>query len=201
MDLGSNSLGWFVTYLEKRGERYEPIGLGPGGVRIFPDGRDPQSGTSNAVERRMARGARKRRDRFVDRRKRLIAALIKYGLLPDDARQRKALETLDPYALRKAALTDPLPAHHVGRALFHLNQRRGFQSNRKTDSKQSEDGAIKQAASKLDAAMKEENASTLGDFFADMHLRESYETRQKAIRAELARLGKDHLTGNARKKA
>ncbi|WP_416193873.1 type II CRISPR RNA-guided endonuclease Cas9 [Nitrobacter sp. TKz-YC01] len=201
LDLGSNSLGWFVTYLEKRGDRYEPIGLGPGGVRIFPDGRDPQSGTSNAVDRRMARGARKRRDRFVDRRKRLIAALIKYGLLPDDARQRKALETLDPYALRKAALTDPLPAHHVGRALFHLNQRRGFQSNRKTDSKQSEDGAIKQAASKLDAAMKEANASTLGAFFADMHLRESYETRRKAIRAELVRLGKDHLTGNARKKA
>lgn len=200
LDLGSNSLGWFVTYLEKRGERYEPVGLGPGGVRIFPDGRDPQSGMSNAVDRRMARGARKRRDRFVDRRKKLIAALIKHGLLPDDARPRKALETLDPYALRKAALTDALPAHHVGRALFHLNQRRGFQSNRKTDSKQNEDGAIKQAASKLDAAMKEANASTLGAFFADMHLRQSYEERRKAIRAELVRLGKDHLTGNARKK-
>jgi CRISPR-associated endonuclease Csn1 len=60
LDLGSNSLGWFVTYLEKRGDRYEPVALGPGGVRIFPDGRDPQSGTSNAVDRRMARGARKR---------------------------------------------------------------------------------------------------------------------------------------------
>lgn len=200
LDLGSNSLGWFVTYLEKRGDRYEPVALGPGGVRIFPDGRDPQSGTSNAVDRRMARGARKRRDRFVERRKDLIAALVKYDLLPDDARARKALETLDPYALRRAALTDALPPHHVGRALFHLNQRRGFQSNRKTDSKQSEDGAIKQAASRLDVAMKEENAGTLGAFLADKHLSAPYEERQKAIRAELARLGKDHLTGNARKK-
>ncbi|ABE63603.1 conserved hypothetical protein [Nitrobacter hamburgensis X14] len=171
LDLGSNSLGWFVTHLEKRGDRYEPVALDPGGVRIFPDGRDPQSGMSNAVDRRMARGARKRRDRFVD-----------------------------PYALRKAALTNALPAHRVGRAIFHLNQRRGFQSNRKTDRKQSEDGAIKQAASKLKARMHEEAAPTLGAFFADMHLRKSYDDQQTAIRAELVRLGKDHLTGNARKK-
>jgi CRISPR-associated endonuclease Csn1 len=201
LDLGSNSLGWFVAYLEKHGDRYEPVALGPGGVRIFPDGRDPQSGTSNAVDRRMARGARKRRDRFVERRKDLIAALIKHSLLPADARERKALGKFDPYALRKAALTDALPAHHVGRALFHLNQRRGFQSNRKTDSKQSEDGAIKQAASKLEAAMREENAGTLGAFLADKHLSAPYEVRQKAMRAELVRLEKDHLTGNARKKA
>lgn len=201
LDLGSNSLGWFVTYLEKRGERYEPVRLGPGGVRIFPDGRDPQSGMSNALDRRLARGARKRRDRFVERRRELIAALIKHGLFPDDARERRALEILDPYALRRAALTDALPAHHVGRALFHLSQRRGFQSNRKTDSKQSEDGAIKQAASKLQARMDEEGAPTLGAFFAEMHLRRSYQDRQAAIRAELVRLGKDHLTGNARKKA
>lgn len=200
LDLGSNSLGWFVTQLEKRGDRYEPVALGPGGVRIFPDGRDPQSKASNAVDRRMARSARKRRDRFVERRKALIASLIKYDLLPSDARECKALEALDPYALRKAALADALPPHHVGRALFHLNQRRGFQSNRKTDSKQSEDGAIKQAASKLDAAMKEGNADTLGAFLADKHLSASYLERQKAIRAELVRLGKDHLTGNARKK-
>src|SRR5690606_23455220 len=118
LDLGSNSLGWFVTYLDKRGDRYEPVALGPGGVRIFPDGRDPQSGMSNAVDRRMARGARKRRDRFVERRKDLISALVKYNLFPNDSRERRALERLNPYALRKAALTDILPAHHVGRALF-----------------------------------------------------------------------------------
>ncbi len=200
LDLGSNSLGWFVTYLESRGGRFEPVGLGPGGVRIFPDGRDPQSKASNAVDRRMARGARKRRDRFVQRRKELIAALIKHGLLPADARERKALETLDPYLIRKTALTSALPAHHIGRSLFHLNQRRGFQSNRKTDSKESEGGAIKQAASKLDAAMKEENAATLGVFLADKHLSATYAERQEAIRAELVKLGKDHLTGNARKK-
>ena len=201
LDLGSNSLGWFVAHLEKRGDRYEPVALGRGGVRIFPDGRDPQSKMSNAVDRRMARGARKRRDRFVQRRKDLIEALIRHGLMPDDETARKQLETLDPYGLRKAGLTDALPAHHVGRALFHLNQRRGFQSNRKTDAKDSEGGAIKQAASKLAAAIEDSGAKTLGGFLADRHLSEDHAGRQAAIRAELARLGKDHLTGNARKKA
>jgi CRISPR-associated endonuclease Csn1 len=200
LDLGSNSLGWYVTHLEKRGDRLEPFALGPGGVRIFPDGRDPQSKASNAVDRRMARGARKRRDRFVQRRKDLMAALIGYGLMPVDARERKALEALDPYALRKTAIKHALPAHHVGRALFHLNQRRGFQSNRKTDAKESEDGAIKQAASRLAQAIQDERAKTLGEFLADKHGSASYEERQTTIRAELVKLGKDHLTGNARKK-
>lgn len=200
LDLGSNSLGWFVIVLEEHGDRLAPVALGPGGVRIFPDGRDPQSKASNAVDRRMARGARKRRDRFVQRRKDLISALIAHGLLPADAGERKRLETLDPYELRQNALTQALPADHVGRALFHLNQRRGFQSNRKTDSKESEGGAIKQAASKLEVAMKQDNAATLGAFLADRHVSAAYAERQEAIRAELVRLGKDHLTGNARKK-
>ncbi len=200
LDLGSNSLGWFVVDLEKKGDRLEPIKLGPGGVRIFPDGRNPQSKASNAVDRRMARGARKRRDRFVQRRTDLMAALVLHGLMPADASARKALEGLDPYALRKSAIKDALLAHHVGRAIFHLNQRRGFQSNRKTDGKESEDGAIKQAASRLTEAMKEEDAATLGVFLADKHLSASYGERQTAIRAELVKLGKDHLTGNARKK-
>ncbi|MGO3934493.1 type II CRISPR RNA-guided endonuclease Cas9 [Rhodopseudomonas pseudopalustris] len=202
LDLGSNSLGWFVTYLERRGERYEPISLGPGGVRIFPDGRNPQSKASNAVNRRMARGARKRRDRFVERRKQLMEALARHGLMPADAASRKAIATLDPYALRAKALVDALPAHHVGRALFHLNQRRGFLSNRKTDNKKNgEDGAIKQAASRLRDSMVSEKAPTLGVFFASKHLSKEYAERQDAVRAELKRTGKDHLTGNARKKA
>src|SRR5215471_15562140 len=80
LDLGSNSLGWFIVWLERAGDRHKPIGLGPGGVRVFPDGRDPQSGTSNAVDRRTARSARRRRDRCVDRRTRLMEELIRHDL-------------------------------------------------------------------------------------------------------------------------
>jgi CRISPR-associated endonuclease Csn1 len=199
LDLGSNSAGWFVVWLEKRGDRYEAVGLGPGGVRIFPDGRDPQSGTSNAVDRRMARSAHKRRDRFLQRQRGLIKALTKHGLFPADTAARKALERLDPYALRASALADALPAHHVGRALFHVNQRRGFLSNRKAERKKdSENGAIKLGEERLKEAMGEKK---LGQFLAEKHLPDALAQRQEVIRTELKRLSKDHLTGNARKKA
>ena len=51
LDLGTNSIGWFMVWLDEEGR---PSGLGPGGVRVFPDGRDPKSGISNAADRRDA---------------------------------------------------------------------------------------------------------------------------------------------------
>ncbi|MCZ7643164.1 MAG: type II CRISPR RNA-guided endonuclease Cas9 [Pseudorhodoplanes sp.] len=185
LDLGTNSLGWFLVWLDRPSERWRPIGLGPGGVRVFPDGRDPQSKTSNAVDRRMARGARKRRDRFADRyfgrRTELLNALVRHGLMPTDEKDRKVLETLDPYELRAKALDGPRPAHHVGRALFHLNQRRGFLSNRKAEKKEDNKGAIKQASTKLKEAMQAESARTLGEFLWHRHQkRESVRARNVA---------------------
>jgi CRISPR-associated endonuclease Csn1 len=166
LDLGSNSLGWFVVWLDEKGR---PAALGPGGVRVYADGRDPQSKASNAVQRRIARGARRRRDRYLRRRHRLMQLLIKYGLMPEDRAARKALESLDPYELRATALDFPLPAHHVGRALFHLNQRRGFLSNRKTEGKDREAGAIREGIGKLQAAMEASGARTLGEFLYGRH--------------------------------
>jgi CRISPR-associated endonuclease Csn1 len=166
LDVGSNSLGWFVAWLDDKGE---PIGLGPGGVRIYPDGRDPKSKESNAADRRVARGMRRRRDRYLKRRTNLMSLLIAHGLMPADESVRKALEALDPYELRANALDDALPAHHVGRALFHLNQRRGFLSNRKTEKGDNESGAIKLAASKLQELMHASGARTLGEFFHGRH--------------------------------
>src|SRR5581483_7900263 len=45
----------------------------------------------------------------------------------------------------------------------------GFLSNRKTEKKDSESGAIKVAASKLQQAMQDSGARTLGEFFANRH--------------------------------
>lgn len=166
IDAGSNSLGWFIIWLEADGDKkWKPVSLGPGGVRVFPDGRDPQSGTSNAVDRRDARSARRRRDRFLQRRQQLMDSLVTHGLMPATEAERKALEALDPYELRAKAIDGALPAAHVGRALFHLNQRRGFLSNRKAERKEDDKGAIKQGETKLKAKMREENARTLGEFF------------------------------------
>lgn len=162
LDVGSNSLGWFVVWLDEKGT---PTELGSGGVRIYPDGRDPKSKTSNAVDRRMARGARRRRDRYLKRRSLLISLLVQHGLMPNDMEARKALENLDPYELRAKALDETLRAEQIGRALFHLNQRRGFLSNRKTEKKDNESGAIKQAAGKLQELMQTAGARTLGEYF------------------------------------
>lgn len=204
LDLGTNSLGWFMVWLKRDQDgRFHPLELGAGGVRVFPDGRDPQSGTSNAVDRRTARSARRRRDRFADRyfgrRSELIKTLVRHGLMPEDAQERAALAALDPYELRSKALAGPLPTHHVGRAIFHLDQRRGFLSNRKTDKKDKDDGAIKQAVTRLKQAMGED---TLGQFLSKRHAKSpDTQARQVAVRAELERLGKSRLTGNQRKKA
>ena len=73
-----------------------------------------------------------------------------------------------PYLLRSRALSERLEPYEIGRALFHLNQRRGFLSNRKTERKQKpgEEGKIASGAKLLDQAMAEAGADTLGQFLA-----------------------------------
>lgn len=61
-----------------------------------------------------------------------------------------------------------MPLTHLGRALFHLNQRRGFKSNRKTDRGDNESGKIKDAVARLDQAMMAKGARSYGEF---LHLR------------------------------
>lgn len=174
LDVGSNSIGWFMVKLN---DDNDPIGLGPGGVRIFPDGRDPKTQASNAAERRVARGGRRRRDRYLERRDALMRALIEHGLMPQDVPTQKKIEGEDPYELRARGVAQELPLHHLGRALFHLNQRRGFKSNRKSDGANDEKGAIKEASARLREAMKDASTDeheskgpiTLGVFLNQMH--------------------------------
>ncbi len=177
LDLGTNSLGWCVFDL-KKGEdgRQHPAGIRRMGVRIFTDGRDPQSGASLAQERRGPRGARRRRDRYLDRRAALLKALIQHGLMPADPGERKKLEDIDPWRLRTEGLDRVLSLHELGRAIFHLNQRRGFKSNRKaergSDDKEAKDAQdMKAAAKKLDAVIgpDKENARTLGEYLYKQH--------------------------------
>ncbi len=172
LDLGTNSIGWAAVNLDENGE---PCGVLDMGVRIFPDGRDEQSKTSNAVARRTARGARRRRDRYLDRRKRLMDALVEFGLMPKDAEERKGLERLDPYVLRALALDQPLQPFELGRALFHLNQRRGFKSNRKTEGGDDpEKTRLSERIGDLRRSIEESRARTLGEFLAQRH--ENHET-------------------------
>lgn len=136
IDLGTTSLGWAVYRLNND---HAPVALIRAGVRIFSDGREAAKnggvGAPLAVQRRMARGLRRRRDRMLRRKARMMRQLVDFGFFPKDLKARKALEKQypNPYELRAAGMERELKPEEFGRALFHLNQRRGFKSNRKLD--------------------------------------------------------------------
>lgn len=158
-DLGTNSLGWAALQLDASGK---PEAIIAAGSRIFSDGRDPKSGASLAVDRRDARAMRRRRDRFQQRQRALMTHLVADGLFPTDMAERKELETLDPFELRALALHEPIPLPHLGRAIWHLNQRRGFKSNRKTDTPDKpgdESGKIKVGVRRLHGDIREAEAA------------------------------------------
>lgn len=105
--------------------------------------------------------------------------LVDAGLMPADEKRRKELEKLDPYWLRAAALDQELTLHEIGRALFHLNQRRGFKSNRIADADDSEKSATKAGMRALNEALDAQGARTLGEFLARRHKRDRYGKRLK----------------------
>jgi CRISPR-associated endonuclease Csn1 len=161
LDLGSTSLGWALFRLN---EQHEPTAIIKAGVRIFSDGRNPKDGASLAVTRREARAMRRRRDRLLKRKNRMMAALIGHGFFPAEASARKALENLDPYTLRDKGLREALTPAEFARALFHINQRRGFKSNRKTDKKDNDSGALKTAISHVRRQLAESGSITVGQW-------------------------------------
>lgn len=158
IDVGTNSLGWCLLRLD---ETDEPCGLLDIGVRIFKDARDPKNKASLAATRRGARAMRRQRDRRLQRKAKLLAALTRHGLMPADRDERKPLECLDPYELRARGLDERLSPYELGRALFHLNQRRGFQSNLKADRKE-KSRVTREPREKLAAILGEYR--TLGEF-------------------------------------
>lgn len=189
LDIGSESLGWALV--EWNGEEGRII---RSGVRIFEAGMegdlDSGKAASRAVERRNKRLLRRQTDRRARRRQRLLGQLVRNGLLPEDIDQPGAFTTLDrklredlqpqlaklgiapavlplvfPYALRTLALDQPLPPHAIGRAIYHLGQRRGFKSNRKAVAKDDE-GVVKTNIAQLNHDMAEGGARTLGEYLA-----------------------------------
>lgn len=176
LDLGTNSIGWAILGLNENDEPYKILDAG---VRIFSDGRE-SDGTPLAVKRRTARGMRRRRDRFLARKSRLMNCLIRLGLMPKDEIERKKLELLNPYELRTKALDEALNPFELGRAIFHLNQRRGFKSNRKEqvadDKKLSE---TKKNQEYLKRKIIETNSRTLGEFFYKERISKKLTARAK----------------------
>jgi CRISPR-associated endonuclease Csn1 len=183
LDLGANSLGWAVLELQPKVQWYnaEPVGIMASGVRMFDAGVDGSieqgKDSSRGAERRQARQTRRQTWRRQYRKSKLFGLLQRLGHLPKtesrepDVRDA-ALKSLDesltvkwcpegdidahqkmPYLLRAAALDQLLEPHELGRALYHLGQRRGYKANRKTDIVDDEEsGKVAAGISTLDRA-------------------------------------------------
>lgn len=176
LDLGTTSIGWAMIRLDAD---MQPCAVIRMGSRIFSDGRNPKDGASLAVTRRNARQMRRRRDRLLQRKQQMQDALIRWGFFPADAAARHALTSLDPYALRDKGLREALTGAEFARALFHINQRRGFLSNRKTDKKDKESGALKSAIKELRQKLSDEGCLTLGQWLSKRH------AKRESVRARL----------------
>jgi CRISPR-associated endonuclease Csn1 len=175
LDIGTTSLGWCILRINPNNEPYAIVKMG---VRIFSDGRVPKSGESLAVTRRTARLQRRRRDRLLKRKAQMERKLIDFNFWPINMKERLALAALDPYILRAKGLDALLTPAEFGRAIFHLNQRRGFKSNRKTDQsttnnshKDSDTGALKGAITTLKNTLDDQGLRTVGEYLYQRHLK------------------------------
>ena len=100
-----------------------------------------------------------------------------------------------PYQIRAEAAKRRLEPHALGRAIYHLAQRRGFLSNRKTRTREDEEGVVKQGISELQAAINASGHLTLGAFLA------SLDPRERRIRSRYTHRGMFELEFDAIAKA
>ncbi len=191
LDIGAESVGWAVLQKQQSGDR-KLISLGSHRFDAGVEG-DMESGRdeSRATVRREARQPRRQHWRRAWRKRKLLKILQYHHLLPTcsvdspteihdmilalDASIRKkyidqeATRHLLPYLLRRKALDSQLEPFEFGRAIYHLAQRRGFLSNRKTSAGDSDEGVVKAGISKLHEEMTQVQARTLGEYFASLN--------------------------------
>ena len=192
LDLGTNSIGWAITQ-----QQDNSFTLLERGVDIFQEGVNrTKTGEEPMVKirtdaRALRRHYYRRRLRKIELLKVLIANDLCPHLEPDmiDAwRYKKQYPLYDefllwlrssddsnPYADRFKSLTKVLDLNKqedrytLGRALYHLSQRRGFLSNRK-DNNSDEDGKVKGAIKQLDEDMAAAGCIYLGEFYYKLFL-------------------------------
>ncbi|MGN0929268.1 MAG: type II CRISPR RNA-guided endonuclease Cas9 [Alphaproteobacteria bacterium] len=171
IDIGTNSIGWAVVEIKRENDKIIPLNLIDFGVRIFNNGLTQDTKPKSlASVRSEAKGARVNQDRYLVRRKKLFDLLVSYGFMPNDKSEQKSLEILNPYKCRAECVKGSLkeseliqnlnnPLYILGRALFHINQHRGFQSLSEDNTSKWED-----AHKKLIEEIKNNDCKTLGEY-------------------------------------
>jgi CRISPR-associated endonuclease Csn1 len=123
---------------------------------------------SKNATRREARGARTTHQRRSQRKEQLLKTLQGIGFLPTTDTELRTLFHTNPYGLRKKGLDEKLERYEFGRALYHINQRRGFKSNRKSG-KANEDGVVIKGANSLQTEINAKGFRTIGEYFAGLN--------------------------------
>lgn len=215
LDLGTNSIGWAIV--EKNGGDH--FNLLEKGVRIFQEGVKIEKGVegSKAAERTDFRGARRIKFRRKLRKIEVLKVLSANDFCPnltsealDNWRFKKVYPTSElfkewyltneeemknPYYFRYLAITKLLDLKQrkdrfiLGRAFYHITQRRGFLSNRLEGTKESE-GAVKKDISEINQA---KGTKTLGHYFWEKYqagekIRDTYTHREEHYLDEFERI-------------
>jgi CRISPR-associated endonuclease Csn1 len=222
IDLGTNSVGWAIIEDRK---------ILDAGVRVFEAGLEGnlQDGTqvSRNATRREKRMLRRQHERRARRMCKIMQILQAAHLMPVSDNMAEAIVNIDnrvlkrlksladiqhlahviPYRLRAEALDVRLNDFELGRALYHLAQRRGFLSNRKTSvsEEDEETGQVKNGIHELDELMQASGSRTLGEYFSSLdpemeRIRGRYTGRKmfvhefKQVISKQRELGNTHLT-------
>ena len=213
IDTGTNSLGWAVV--EKQADEYHLLDKG---VNIFQEGVKIEKGieSSKAAERTAHKAARVRNYRIKLRKIRLLRILSDAHLCPPLSKAELSAWRLKkeypknelfmqwqstddesektPYAYRHKCLHDCLDFSSItdryilGRAFYHIIQRRGFLSNRK-DQSGDDTGKVKESISNLTQEMHDAGYEYLGDYFYSLYnrgekIRNHYTARNEHYLAE-----------------
>lgn len=213
IDTGTNSLGWAIV--EKKADEYHLLDKG---VNIFQEGVKIEKGieSSKAADRTAHKAARVRNYRIKLRKIRLLRILSDAHLCPPLSkvelsawRLKKEYPKNDlfmqwqgtddesektPYAYRHKCLHECLDFNSMtdryilGRAFYHLIQRRGFLSNRK-DQSGDDTGKVKESISNLTQEMHDDGYEYLGDYFYSLYnkgekIRNHYTARNEHYLAE-----------------
>lgn len=164
-DIGVASIGWAFV---EGGE------LKDCGVRIFTKAENPKDGSSLALPRREARGARRRLARRKGRLNALKALICKeFGLnrsdyLANAGELPKAYatskDTKSPYQLRAESLNRKLSADEFARVILHIAKHRGYGNKHAKESSDDDSGKVKKAISENAKIMSEKGYTTAGQY-------------------------------------
>lgn len=214
IDTGTNSHGWAIV--EKQADEYHLLDKGVDifqeGVLKTEKGKE----YSKAAERTARKAARVRNYRIKLRKIRLLRILSDAHLCPPLSKAELSAWRLKkeypknelfmqwqatdddsektPYAYRHKCLHESLDFSSItdryilGRAFYHMIQRRGFLSNRK-DQNGDETGKVKESISNLTQEMHDEGYEYLGDYFYSLYnkgekIRNHYTARNEHYLAE-----------------